>query len=618
MTAEQGAGLAPQLIAEELRRRRIHVLWHGTPTLDSLEQHLFNTSYILAAWKLSPRVQYAGLVHSVYSTDVFKHRTFSMDERDRVRALVGEESEQLAYLFCVTDRRELLSVVRASANDTVGGFELANRLDGHRIHVNSADAGDLLAIHMANTAEQRCEPDRSPARWLSRVSLVGREVRRLADVAPAVFDGCTTVVSDTEETQLLAEYQRLVAGFGSADDGADDLDQRCIDWPLVAEPLVWVGLGEIARGALDRPSDLGQAAAARMRLWGTPWDKRLSLRQWLQLCAALCDETKADELGYVARRIAAAAESVPASPERLYMELARAELLPDVAGAGIQTSGRTGPITVGDNASPSAGADANGHLGLPTRFQTYIAGLRTNHKRPRMTRYPGLRSMPWHDPQQFQLARDLEAVADKVAAEVHAFDVSGFQDEAEKIDRSGQWSVLFLYERGRKNEHNCSLCPETVAVIEANRTVRTLGGLAYFSRLEPGTRIAPHTGPTNMRLRCHLGIDVPEDCGLRVGGIERTWQEGRCLVFDDSHTHEAWNDSDRSRVVLVVDLWHPDLTDDEVALLNGLHRYATATGVRLARYWENNRTKNPDASRGESPPGTSAPASTEQSAGSPG
>ena len=130
--------------------------------------------------------------------------------------------------------------------------------------------------------------------------------------------------------------------------------------------------------------------------------------------------------------------------------------------------------------------------------------------------------------------------------------------------------------------------PQTVAAIEANRTVLSLGGLAYFSMLEPGTRIAPHTGPTNMRLRCHFGIDVPEGCGLRVGGIERTWEERRCLVFDDSFRHEAWNDGNRPRIALVVDLRHPDLADDEVALPNGLHRYATATGIGLTRYWSRN------------------------------
>jgi len=585
--AELGIADSPELIRAELRRRRTHLVRHGT---QSLEQHLFNTFHILTAWQQPLRVQYAGLMHSVYSTDVFKHRTFAMNERDRVRALVGEEAERLAYLFCTIDRRELMSLVRASANEATAEFELTSRRDGHPVHITHTDAGDLLTIYMANAAEQSCQPDRSPGPWLSNVSFLGREARRLAEVTPPVFDECTTVVSTTDETQLLGDYQRLVKSFGQVDDSAADQRRgpKPIDWPFVAEPLVWAGFHEISHGTLEHAGKLARVAAARLQQWGTPWDKRLNLSQWQQMCAALCDETKADELAFVARRTAAAMKSVPPSPERLYSELSRTELLPDGVGA------------VGDNRRPVAG-DGNAQPALPARFEKYIAGLRTNHEEPRMTRYPGLRAVPWHDPQQFRLARDLEAMADTVAAEVHGLAGRRFHEEAENIKRSGRWSVLFLYERGRKNEHNCSLCPQTVAAIEANRTVLSLGGLAYFSMLEPDTHIAPHTGPTNVRLRCHLGIDVPEGCGLRVGGVERTWEEGRCLVFDDSFTHEAWNRSARPRVVLVVDLWHPDLTDDEVALLNGLHRYATSTGLQLIRYWNRNRARAGTTTHSETP-----------------
>ncbi len=575
---EQIASQAPHIIRREFRRRRAHLVRHGG---QSLEQHLFNTFHILTAWRQPARVRYAGLVHSAYSTDLFSHPMFGMNERDQVGALVGETAERLAYLFCTIDRRELLSAVRASAYEARDTFELRNRLNGPAVHLTSAEAGDLLTVYMANAAEQSCRPDRSPARWLSHVSLLGRDARRLAEVTPPLFDNCTKVVSKTEENQLLSYYERLVARLGGTDDSADEPGWRIeMTHPLVAEPLVWMGLRAIADNRAEDAGMLGGRAAARLQQWGTPWDKRLSRRQWLQVCAVLCDTTKADELAFVAQRTAAAAESVPPSPERLYIELSRIGLLSGANRAGTTTSAPTRPVAASDDRPP-----------LPARFQTYIAGLRSNDKKPRMGMYPGLRSMPWHDPQQFQLVRDLETAADEIAAEMRALAGRGFHDEAENIDRSGRWSVLFLYERGRKNEFNCSSCPQTVAVIEANRTVLSLGGLAYFSALEAGTQVAPHRGPTNMRLRCHLGIDVPEDCGLRVGGITRTWQQGRCMVFDDSFTHEAWNSSNRQRLVLIVDLWHPDLTDDEVTLLNGLHRYATATGTGLVRYWNRNRAK---------------------------
>jgi aspartyl/asparaginyl beta-hydroxylase (cupin superfamily) len=114
--------------------------------------------------------------------------------------------------------------------------------------------------------------------------------------------------------------------------------------------------------------------------------------------------------------------------------------------------------------------------------------------------------------------------------------------------------------------------------------------------MAPNTHIAPHAGPTNLRLRVHLGIDVPSGCGLTVGRISGGWTPGRCIVFDDSFPHEAWNDGDRDRVVLIVDVWHPDLSDDEVALLEGLQRHVTGAAENVRSYWERN-----DAARAAAP-----------------
>jgi aspartyl/asparaginyl beta-hydroxylase (cupin superfamily) len=87
---------------------------------------------------------------------------------------------------------------------------------------------------------------------------------------------------------------------------------------------------------------------------------------------------------------------------------------------------------------------------------------------------------------------------------------------------------------------------------------------ALFSRLAPGARIVPHHGAVNTRLICHLPLIVPPDCGaLRVGNYERAWREGEAFVFDDSMEHEAWNPSARERVVLLFDIWRPELTDEE-------------------------------------------------------
>jgi aspartate beta-hydroxylase len=205
-----------------------------------------------------------------------------------------------------------------------------------------------------------------------------------------------------------------------------------------------------------------------------------------------------------------------------------------------------------------------------------------------MAWYPDLPARPWWDPAAIPLACDLTANAAAIAAEFRALDSAYFHVETEPIARQGGWDVCMLFERGRKNDEVCNAMPIATAVIERNRTVRDLAGLAYLSRLAPHARVAPHRGPTNQRLRCHLGIDVPEGCGIRVGDETRTWREGGCIVFEDSFEHEVWSESDRERIVLIVDLWHPDLTDDEVALLDGLYQFVETAGNNVAAYRRRN------------------------------
>jgi aspartyl/asparaginyl beta-hydroxylase (cupin superfamily) len=114
--------------------------------------------------------------------------------------------------------------------------------------------------------------------------------------------------------------------------------------------------------------------------------------------------------------------------------------------------------------------------------------------------------------------------------------------------------------------------------------------------MRPMTHITPHRGPTNLRLRCHFAIKVPAgDCAIRVEDETRQWSEGRCLVFDDFLVHEAWNHTEADRVVLIIDLWHPDLSDTEVMLLQALHNYTYLHAQRLSRYWSTNAAAEREA-----------------------
>jgi hypothetical protein len=226
---------------------------------------------------------------------------------------------------------------------------------------------------------------------------------------------------------------------------------------------------------------------------------------------------------------------------------------------------------------------------LPPRFSAYVAGLATADARRGLGPYPGLTATPWHDPATFGLVRRLEASAGPILRELRALGDGEFVPERESISRRGRWDVVFFYERGRTNETLRARCPATFEAIEKERTIRGPSGLAYLSRLAASTHVAPHRGPTNVRVRCHFGVDVPEACGLRVGGRSGVWTEGRCVVFDDSFVHEAWNRDVRDRIVLIVDLWHPDLDDREVALLSGLDSLVANRAANLADYHARNR-----------------------------
>jgi tetratricopeptide (TPR) repeat protein len=223
------------------------------------------------------------------------------------------------------------------------------------------------------------------------------------------------------------------------------------------------------------------------------------------------------------------------------------------------------------------------------RLNQYIGLFLTNHEGARMGVYPGLTSRPFHDLRQHPGVRALEANFGAIRDEIEGLAAAEFQAEAENLMDHGAWDVFLLYERSRKNEENCARCPTITRIIERYDTVRTQAGLLYVSKLSPGTHIKPHRGPTNQRLRCHLGVRIPSgDCGLRVGGETRKWRQGECLVFDDALEHEAWNHSPEPRIVLIIDFWHPDLTPMEVAFLEGLHRFASFQANSLNRYWTAN------------------------------
>ena len=142
-------------------------------------------------------------------------------------------------------------------------------------------------------------------------------------------------------------------------------------------------------------------------------------------------------------------------------------------------------------------------------------------------------------------------------------------DQWAELNRSPRWNAFHLEADGKPVEANCIRAPNTLAAIgRADRAdLPGRSPASMFSTLKPHTRIPPHTGVSNTRLVAHLALVIPPGCGFRVGGETRPWTPGEVFVFDDTLEHEAWNDSDLPRTVLIFDVWSPLLSPVERDLI---------------------------------------------------
>jgi beta-hydroxylase len=149
-----------------------------------------------------------------------------------------------------------------------------------------------------------------------------------------------------------------------------------------------------------------------------------------------------------------------------------------------------------------------------------------------------------------ELDRVLERQAELPSFQTIATDVK-------TITRDDHWKTFFLVGFGVKSERNVARCPETWRIVQKIPGLKT----AMFSIFEPGKHLPPHRGPYNGVLRLHLALKVPphgpDELAIRVRDRVCHWEEGKALVFDDAYEHEAWNHSDRTRVVLFVDFVKP-------------------------------------------------------------
>jgi aspartate beta-hydroxylase len=219
-------------------------------------------------------------------------------------------------------------------------------------------------------------------------------------------------------------------------------------------------------------------------------------------------------------------------------------------------------------------------FGRRTIHQNHCSGLH----------YPFLPADEYFDRHHFPWMAQLEARTEVIRAEFLAMvardggnirpyvrqDAGTPQNKWTALDGSFDWGAAFLWEYGVRNEAVCAACPQTVAALEALPRADIPGRApsAFFSLLKPKSHIPAHTGVTNTRAIVHLPLIVPPGCFFRVGDETRAWEEGCAFAFDDTIDHEAWNESDHLRVVLIFDVWNPHLSLAEQQLLKQF--YATA------------------------------------------
>jgi aspartyl/asparaginyl beta-hydroxylase (cupin superfamily) len=201
--------------------------------------------------------------------------------------------------------------------------------------------------------------------------------------------------------------------------------------------------------------------------------------------------------------------------------------------------------------------------------------------------YPGLPQIEFYDPGQFAWAPAVEAATAAIRKELNALLAEG-SDElrpftpndvglpmgvSKALPNNRDWSVITLCEQGWLTPDQVERCPITWQTLLRHAPVPRVAGWGpsvIFSMLRAGAHIGAHTGMYNSRLICHLPLIVPKGCRFRVGNEVRQWEEGNLLIFDDTIEHEAWNDSSEDRVVLIFDIWRPELSEQDKVELTAL------------------------------------------------
>ena len=219
---------------------------------------------------------------------------------------------------------------------------------------------------------------------------------------------------------------------------------------------------------------------------------------------------------------------------------------------------------------------------------------RLYQQEPRFYLFPGLPQVQFQPRETLPWLAAIEAATGEIRAELDGLlaEPDLFRPYVEpradrpNTDASGMlanpdWSALFLWKDGAEQPDLARRCPRTLAALAEVPLCRVPGRTPsiLFSKLTPGARIPPHHGLINTRLICHLPLIAPPGSRFRVGNDVRDWREGQAWAFDDTIEHEAANDSGQDRTILIFDVWKPEMSEEERALVSALFQAVDGYGA---------------------------------------
>ncbi len=295
----------------------------------------------------------------------------------------------------------------------------------------------------------------------------------------------------------------------------------------------------------------------------------------LRKAQVLESQGRMNESVAIYRALLAATPDEQAVPEAVRAALAHGRKV--IAGfADSQAQALAGPIEAVRAAHPQA------DMRRAMAYADNVAGRRrVFQQQPVDGHFPYLPAIEFFDRELFPWFEAIEAATNDIQRDLMslwdegdqgfrpyvAFDPSQPVNQWAELNHSPRWSAWFLWKDGVRQDENIARCPATAKALEAVPLLDVPGKspTVMFSILEPRTRIPPHHGSSNVRTTVHLPLVIPDGCGFRVGAETRPWRLGEAWAFDDTIEHEAWNDSDRPRAILILDVWNPLLSEAERA-----------------------------------------------------